>query len=83
MALSTAIVSATIKAKLDSQYGPPADPIEQKKFTDAMAEALIEILTNQMTITTNGTCTGATATGPAGGPLPITNQPTTGSGTVT
>jgi hypothetical protein len=83
MALVKEAVQASIKAKLDGAYGPPADLIEQAKFTGALADWLIEILKDQMDIATTGTCSGSTAVGPAGGPLPITAQPTTGSGTVT
>ena len=76
-------MKATIKVELDAAYGLPADPIEQNKFTTAMAKALIKILKEQMSIATAGTCSGETATGPSGGPLPITGQPTAGAGTVT
>lgn len=85
MALVKATMQATIKAKLDAEYGAPVGGValaEQTKFTSAIADALIDILTTQMAIAVSVTTTGVTAVGPPGGPLPITAQPGTGTGTV-
>jgi hypothetical protein len=75
MALVKATVSTAIQSAMAAEFGAPADADKMKKFGDALADALITILTSQMTVTT----TGVTAVGTPGGPLPIVAQP----GTVT
>ncbi len=71
MPLAVPAMQATIKSAMDAQYGPPADPAEQAKFTAALAQALFDILTTQALVTSNG----ATAVGTPGGPLPIAALP--------
>lgn len=72
MPLSVSQISATIVQKLDAQNGqPPQDAAVQKKFADAIAEALFEVLTTQASVSSTGT----TLPGPPGGPLPIANLP--------
>ena len=66
-------MQATIKAALDAEYGAPDDAAQQAKFTAALAQAIFDILTTQAAVTSSG----ATLTGPAGGPLPITSLPGT------
>lgn len=71
MPLSVATMQTTIKSAMDAEYGPPDNAGQQAKFTKALAEALFTILTSQAVVASNG----ATLTGPAGGPLPITALP--------
>lgn len=53
MALSKGQISTTVKGFLIDELGPPDDGAAQlQKLSDAIAEALLEILKNQMIVTT-------------------------------
>ena len=71
MALSISTMKTEIKNQLDAEYGTPEDADEQDKFVTAMATAILNILTTQATVTSNG----VTLAGSPGGPLPITGLP--------
>ena len=79
MALTQAALATKIKNNLETEFGKVADdPNQMDKFAQAMAKAIVDEI--QANAVVNTTVTGTTATGPAGGPLPITSQP--GVGTV-
>jgi len=71
MPLSEATIKSTYITKATEVLGPAADATAQDKAAEIFAKWLLEVLTNQAAVTTNG----ATGTGPSGGPLPIVNQP--------
>ena len=75
MALAIPTIQTTIKAQLDSHYGPPADAAalaEQTKFTLALATAIYTVLTVQTQVTVasvSGVTTGGGVSGPGTGVL--------------
>lgn len=75
MALSKSSLSAKIKAAIEAEFDINAefgDDILQK-FSDAVADAVVDEITSNAVVTS----TGATGTGPFGGPLPIASLPGT------
>jgi len=55
MALAKPTISATVKTALDAEFGATADAnaeIERVRFCDAIADALVTILTSQLLVTT-------------------------------
>lgn len=80
MALTQASLATKIKTRLEAEFGKVADdPNQMDKFAQAIAKAVVDEITQNAVV--NTTVTGTTGTGPAGGPLPITSQP--GTGTIT
>ena len=61
MSLSAGTIQTTIKSALDATYGPPTGATaiaEQAKFTQALANALVTVLTSQMVVTTTDPISG-------------------------
>lgn len=71
MALSQPAIRTRIKDAMDAQYGAAADEAERLKFCNAMATALLAILTTDSAVST--TVVGTCSTGPIAG---------TGTGTI-
>lgn len=77
MALAKATISSTIKGKLDTALGAAEDDAQRVKWCDAIAEAILDVLTNQAQL--SGFCNGVTSPAVVGSPCTITNQAVTGN----
>jgi len=68
MALSKATMKSTIKAKMDSYMGAAEDDTKREDFAEALADAMLQILTAQAQVTGNT----VVASGSSAGTWPTT-----------
>ena len=61
MALVQATIETTIKTEMENTFGTPEDAAEMDKFAESLAKIFIEILKNQMVVTT--TVVGGSSSG--------------------
>ncbi len=59
MAMSKAVLSDDMKAKLIAAFGAPEDEAELQKMTDAIAEAVINHITGSGVVTVTGVTAGS------------------------